>query len=372
MNIHDIAKQIRSFADELEAKKPEQPKPFTLPTPPPGMRWHREDWTAEMMPPGTRPLTKGEVRLPGDSIFPTNGSDSWRNKWQTVDRDGWVHPQNPCREGSYHSRTTRPLLFTHAGHEWTWHRAGDPCPCDEKRKTCTLYKSDLKRDLSHIESYGEEWNWGERPDERELEIIGWRYADAEKPDPYAELKKAHAEGKVLQVNVGTTNKPEWEDWDSKTSPEFGASLCDYRIKPDEIPWIEWHGGECPLKDEEVGSWEVRYSNDDTMRLTIPPSKGTGWKGGDLYKAYRVLKTREPKPNKVKLGPEDVPPNSVFRLHDADIGYEVPCEVSQEGVTFADDTGNFTKTWEELRHWQINRPRHRDQDGNPTLWEPCEK
>jgi hypothetical protein len=188
------------------------------------MRWHREDWTAEMLPPGTRPLTKGEVRLPGDSIFPTGGSDSRRNKWQTVERDGWVHPQNPCNEGSYHSRTTRPLLFTHAGHEWTWHRAGDPCPCAEKRIVQVLLNDGSpNRDPAMPEF----WDWeGIAPDE--VKIIGWRYTDADKPDPYAELKKAHAAGKVIQIKLKlsgawTTFNGDFDNLDSRH---------EIRIKPD--------------------------------------------------------------------------------------------------------------------------------------------
>jgi hypothetical protein len=371
MNIHDLAKQIRSFADELEATKPEQPKPFTLPTPPPGMRWHREDeWTADMLPPSTRPLVLAEKRQNEDQIFGffyTEG-DIWKNYG-----DQNQYKDTSAEENSLPTRTTRPLLFTHSGHEWTWHRAGDPCPCDGAREVVTLLE-----DLSIGGTIrAGRFDWGERDDGEQ--IIGWRYA--EKPDPYAELKKAHAEGKKIEGLIGgywlPAPHPKWK-YPVETYRVAESKLpetCNVpRAKPDEIPWTEWHGGECPLKDEEVELAEVRFrGTPDTPDETDKP-ECLRWShnilDGDII-AYRVLKTREPKP-KVPLGPEDVPPGSVFRLHDADIGYEVPCEVSQEGVTFADDTGNFTKTWEELRHWQINRPRHRDSDGNPTKWEACEK
>ncbi len=113
---------------------------------------------------------------------------------------------------------------------------------------------------------------------------------------------------------------------------------------------------------------------DSSRIT-PALKGKDWTWDDsqlptsIITGWRYAGEKKPKQ---PLGPEDVPPGSVFRLHDADIGYEVPCEVSQEGVTFADDTGNFAKTWEELRHWQINRSIPMTGKWNPSAWEPCEK
>jgi len=60
---------------------------------------------------------------------------------------------------------------------------------------------------------------------------------AEKPDPYAELKKAHAEGKVIQYNYGSDASPAWKDIDD---PEFGDGSECYRIKP-ELKTFEAHG-----------------------------------------------------------------------------------------------------------------------------------
>ena len=167
MNIHDIAKQIRSFADELEATKPEQPKPFTLPTPPPGMHWHREDgWKEGDLPPGTRPLCDGEPCEQGDEvILPSHLA----NRWSSVGLDfgAQMTPRH------LHTRTTRPLLFTHSGREWVWHRAGDPMPCDGKCVVVTLLE-----DLSIGGTIrAGRFDWGKRDDGEQ--ILGWRYADAE-------------------------------------------------------------------------------------------------------------------------------------------------------------------------------------------------
>jgi hypothetical protein len=57
---------------------------------------------------------------------------------------------------------------------------------------------------------------------------------AEKPDPYAELKKAHAEGKVIQF------KPHGCPWEDSEEPDFSAPIACYRIKP-EPETFESHG-----------------------------------------------------------------------------------------------------------------------------------
>ena len=51
---------------------------------------------------------------------------------------------------------------------------------------------------------------------------------AEKPDPYAELKAAHVDGKVIQYNCGSNSKP---DWEVLTDPTFAGEPHEYRIKP---------------------------------------------------------------------------------------------------------------------------------------------
>lgn len=68
----------------------------------------------------------------------------------------------------------------------------------------------------------------------------------------------------------------------------------------EIPWIEWHGGECPLRDEEVEEWEYKfrqYPNEVTeiaRKASSTPNEMV-WRHdgspGDIT-AYRVLKWRE--------------------------------------------------------------------------------
>ena len=129
-----------------------KPEPFQLPPPPPGMQWHRKDgWREGDLPQGWRPLTKNEK--------PVLGEDECVRASRT--RALWGKVTYPETQGDeYLLRTRRPLAFEHAGKTWTWHRPGDPMPCDGA-KICVLTVG-----LSF---------WAR--------IIGWRYADEKKTVP---------------------------------------------------------------------------------------------------------------------------------------------------------------------------------------------
>ena len=72
---------------------------WSLPAPPAGQAWHRQDWTAEMLPEGWRPLLAGECRQKGDE-FQFEGDKGWLASQ--------VHrPPNPHTQEFY--RTRRPL-----------------------------------------------------------------------------------------------------------------------------------------------------------------------------------------------------------------------------------------------------------------------
>lgn len=187
-------------------------------------------------------------------------------------------------------------------------------------------------------------------------------------DPYADLKKAHADGKVIQQDCGT-----WEhDWQDLKQPNWDIPASLYRIKPDEIPWIEWHGGECPLNDEEVEEWEFKCRDGGLSKAIEEEPSNWRWSHegsiGDII-AYRVLKRRE----KVQLGPEDVPPQSVLLSSSAGANktrwMQVLC-VKAAGVEI---NGRACIPWTELKtHWQINRSIPLTGKWNPNAWEACEK
>lgn len=85
---------------------PPAPPVWTLPTPPKGRQWHRQDWTQEHLPDGFRPLLKGERIQNGDAL---NYQHHGAYGWTTINSD-------PAEEGhcvdefpSYFYRTTRPI-----------------------------------------------------------------------------------------------------------------------------------------------------------------------------------------------------------------------------------------------------------------------
>lgn len=144
---------------------------------------------------------------------------------------------------------------------------------------------------------------------------------------------------------------------------------------DSPPWIEHKGGSCPLNDDEVEEFQIKYDYGDIYDYDIPPSTLHSWENtGRCHRieAYRVIKAREPAP-KQPLGPQDIPPGSVLLSSTAGVNgtqwIQVLC-VKSRGVEIH---RRDCVTWAELKeHWKINRPRHRDENGNPTLWEACER
>jgi len=188
-------------------------------------------------------------------------------------------------------------------------------------------------------------------------------------DPYAELKKAHAEGKVIQFRFC-----ELEPFRECGGPSWKYPVECYRIKPDENPWTEWHGGPCPLKDEEVEEFEFKIHTGTSGVLKRPSVWRWSLNGnkGDII-AYRVLKWREKKP-KVPLGPEDVLPFSAIRRkpeQDHDQQWHWRCVSYVHGIGV--QCGNRGYKWEELqRNYQINRSIPLTGKWDANAWEPCEK
>lgn len=98
-----IDKDPTAFVFEGSEIRIKQPA-WKLPDPPAGRRWHREDWTQDMLPDGWRPLLLGEKAEQGDEIYPLSGNDDWKGKWQT-DVSWWM----AASESMFPSRTRRPL-----------------------------------------------------------------------------------------------------------------------------------------------------------------------------------------------------------------------------------------------------------------------
>lgn len=171
MTPSDTAKQLRLAADILEKHadwtetKPDTP-PFQLPPPPPNMRWHRTDgWQEGDLPLGYRPCALGEI-----------GEYEMRTA-------SWVAGAYPHDPRPYHStefyRTRLPLTFTHEGKTWTWHRPGDPMPCDGSEQIEVFWRTmPDSTDFTFETRSARVSNWA-----KNTTIIGWRYADEKKTVP---------------------------------------------------------------------------------------------------------------------------------------------------------------------------------------------
>lgn len=88
----------------------------------------------------------------------------------------------------------RPLIFTHEGKEWTYHRPGDPMPCDGDGLVEVLYADGQDCD-GVLMANSLDWGLFFKP---ECRVIGWRYAETTKTvelgpeDVIAKLKEAIA------------------------------------------------------------------------------------------------------------------------------------------------------------------------------------
>lgn len=207
-------------------------KPWSLPPPPEGMQWHREDgWTEEMLEGGWRPQCLGEY---GNEY--EHSSDG--AQWEEVTCKASIMAVTPNDANGFY-RTKRPLP---------------------------------------------------------------------QPDPYAELKAAHAAGKKLQHRCPSESK--WSD----------CSVTDTT----QAPYCFVFEPEC----------------------------------------YRI----KPDQQKVALGPDDVPPGSWISLDREHLAAVIA--VSPSSLSTADTTRSWKRLMDDAI--QINRSIPITGKWNPEAWEPCYK
>lgn len=205
----------------------------------------------------------------------------------------------------------------------------------------------------------------------------WHYLEAvpiaqpvkdsvEAVDPYAELKAAHAAGKVIQVRYD-------EGWEADRFPNWCLAATEYRIKPAEgfseefPPAPEGHAYHNPenLTPEQVGvseGWRLLLEDEQAVEgdeVNLP----LGWEptlnyGGHTKSASLTYRTKRPLPTTppklMPLEAEDISPGSVLRKNHAGVcGWIAITYVSPEFVIARELHINYETLYDD--GWWIKRP-----------------
>jgi hypothetical protein len=174
-------------------------------------------------------------------------------------------------------------------------------------------------------------------------------------DPYAELKAAHAAGKVIQFNPGDSLG--WRDQQC----DFTAAPHCYRIKPEQQPEEPW------------AAEKAAFAAGETIQHFHPLVNNGSWNDftGESPAFWNEnLKWRiKPKPQKAPLEPCDVPPGSVIRGQGEASGWCMITSASTTGIRIwrHSDENASEITWQTLMdaESQVWRP-------TDTEWQPCYK
>jgi|GEM_PF-4408506 len=144
-------------------------------------------------------------------------------------------------------------------------------------------------------------------------------------------------------------------------------------------WFDAEGGDNPLvlacndrrkirlKPDEFEPFRQALREGKTVETLSIANGWLKWLGGEDFGSRKVENFRiKPEPQIVPLGPEDVPPGSVFQgRNEFAAEYYTPCYVGLSVVEFRDGA-NFSLNYTQLveREWKIKRP---GED-----WKPCYK
>jgi len=158
----------------------------------PGERWHRTDFTPDMLPEGWRPLMLGEIDQKSDEVLRDTG-------WRVLGHCPGDATGLPTWESTVRCRTRRPLpppppTFEHDGKVWNSHVPGDPCPVDDSKGIEGLMANgiiDTRLGNGSTASRLAKWWWWF--DCGKTSLIGYRIPDAEPQDDTAKLRERIAE-----------------------------------------------------------------------------------------------------------------------------------------------------------------------------------
>ena len=111
-----------------------------------------------------------------------------------------------------------------------------------------------------------------------------REPEAAPADPYAELKAAHAAGKVIQLLM-SASEDIWADYEPNAELSWSFPPYDYRIKP------EPDGGECPVPPDVVLNIKMKDGRAMSHKAGFFASVACNWWRGEGINggivAYRV-------------------------------------------------------------------------------------
>ena len=215
----------------------------------------------------------------------------------------------------------------------------------------------------------------------------------------ASVLTAIAGGKAWQIKHETNEN--WRDPVSRNPLHYvGSGTWKIRLKPWELTGTvnghtlpdgaEWHRQDFtedmlpapyrPLMSGEFIHADDEFDYDQTGRFMsykdwgdedAPNCIGAPIPNIPGLYHHRTTRTIKPEPQWLPLGPEDVEPLSMIRRKGEGQSWHWRLLSYVHGThAICADRGY---AWSELaRDYEINRPRHRDADGNPTLWEECRK
>jgi len=372
MNITDITKQIRAFADELE----EQNK-SVFATPPYEATLHNPDkLTAEQVGVGYRLVVKND------------SCDQPHDLWSCEKRE-WVQGAQMC------------CTFEDSGHTYRlplsvpW----PPVPADPYAELKAAHAAGKVIQVTNNEGdwkdiyYPPLWNltvghYRIKPAAPPFQLpppppgMQWHREDGWKDGMLEKGKRPLVKGETYQKGdlYGTASNWEVVDGlagdsvDNWPNDDFSKTTRPLVFEHEGKSWTYHRPGDPrPCEDRRiyilckdgidrenhVSPNDCRWSEENTADII-------GWRYA------------EPLAREVELGPEDVPPTTVLRGA-GEVGSKGWCLItscSEVGIRIwrQSEASGREITWQRLRESesQINRPRHRDADGNPTLWEKCSK
>lgn len=127
---------------------------------------------------------------------------------------------------------------------------------------------------------------------QEMLPAGWR--PLLKGEVKAEMDQSNYYGKWLPVFF--PGKVVHNRDHCRTQRPLPTSEAEQHKRAEEPQWIPWSGGECPLKDDDVDEWEIRFRDGEIRNTDIMPQKWDWLRRNSISDiiAYRVLKWKEKK------------------------------------------------------------------------------